>query len=323
MKKHHNIENSLRYSELQKAYQNARIFINNTSIKRSDYLSSELNANIYFKLETEQKTGAFKFRGALNSLLSLSKENEVKHVVCASSGSHAMGMSLAGNILGIKITVFLPKITPKFKSNKIQDLGASIVFHGEYLDESQVAAQRFALQENIPYVSPYSHASTIQGNGGFIAYEIINSDVNFKNIFAPIGGGGLIAGLAGALKINDQPYKVHGIEAASNPSMHNAISLNDPKLKNEFSSSIAEALICTVSEIGYPLIKNYVDEFYLIDEEEIKSTMKLLYQKEGLKLEGAGAITSAAMLNQYERFQGEDSLIIVTGGNIEDSFFDE
>ena len=110
MKKHHNIENSLRYSELQKAYQNARIFINNTSIKRSDYLSSELNANIYFKLETEQKTGAFKFRGALNSLLSLSKENEVKHVVCASSGSHAMGMSLAGNILGIKITVFYQKL---------------------------------------------------------------------------------------------------------------------------------------------------------------------------------------------------------------------
>lgn len=316
------LEACLKYPLLKDAYEVAKKFVVSTPITQSKYLSELSDANVYLKLETYQETGAFKFRGALNSLIHLSKNQEISQVVCASSGSHAMGMSLAGNLLGIEVTVFLPKITPSFKSKKISSFGGKIIFEGDYVDESQAAAQNYAEEKQIPYISPYNHTHTIQGNGGFIAHELLNSNIAFQNIFVPIGGGGLIAGLSAALKLNGKDCSVYGVESSSNPSMYRAIKMSDPYLKNDFKPSLAEALICGVSELGYPAIKKYVDEFLLVEEDEIKRIMEVLYKQEGLKLEGAGAITSAALLRHIEKFKGQDSIVVVTGGNIEDSFFE-
>jgi threonine dehydratase len=313
------LKNSLMPNQLTESYARSKKYFLNTPIIKSDFLSSFFKTNIYFKQENLQETQAFKLRGAINALLTIAAEGKVKKVVCSSSGSHAMGMCLAGKKLGFEVIVFLPGITPEFKIDKIAKLGGKINFFGEYLSEAQNEAMSYAEKNSLPYISPYNHPATIQGNGGFIAHEIINHDIDFKNIICPVGGGGLLTGLTAALALHEYGARVIGVESVDNPSMFNAIKNNDPNFPLDSKPSIAEALICGVSQVGFPLIQEYVSDLALIPESAIKNSMKLLLHEENLLVEGAGAISTAFLFENKKNLRQENYLLLITGGNIKES----
>jgi len=313
------IKNSLSKNNLRDSYNRASSYFVKTPIIKANFLSAYLDTNIYLKLEDQQKTSAFKFRGAINALLPLKSSGNEKTVVCSSSGSHAMGMCQAGKELGINVIVFLPNITPEYKVQKIKKLGGDIKFFGEFLVEAQAEAERYANDKNLSYISPYNHPATIQGNGGFIAWEIMDSEINFSKIICPIGGGGLIAGLATALAINGCVSNVIGVESEANPSMKNAISNNDVNFPLDPKESIAEALNCSVSYTGFLLIQEYVKDICLVPELTIKEAMKILLKKEKLLTEGSGAISTAHLLKNINDIEKENYLLLVTGANIKKS----
>tara|TARA_Y100001935_G_scaffold253205_1_gene258826 strand:- start:489 stop:1460 length:972 start_codon:yes stop_codon:yes gene_type:complete len=313
------IKDTLSITNLKKAYEVASSYFHETPIVKSDFISEKLGVNVFLKLEDQQKTNAFKFRGAVNALLSLNFDGKEKVVVCSSSGSHALGMCKAGKNLGIKIIVFLPKITPQYKVDKIKRLGGEINFFGEFLGDAQLEAERFAKERSFFYISPYNHPSTIQGNGGFIAHEIMNSKIHFSDIICPIGGGGLVSGLAAALSLGGYNTDVIGVESEANPSMRNAIINDNIDFPLNPKESIAEALNCSVSYAGFPLIKEFVKDICLVSEEKIKNTMKILLEKEGLLTEGAGAIAVAYLLNMEKVSKNKNYLLLVTGANIKKS----
>ena len=316
------IKDFLSSKNLKNSYQRAQSYFVNTPIVKAEFFSELLGANIYLKLEGQQKTNAFKFRGAINALLSIKSAGIEKTVVCSSSGSHAMGMCQAGKELGINVIVYLPKITPKYKIEKIQRLGGDVKFFGDFLGEAQLEAERYAKSKNLSYVSPYNHPATIQGNGGFIAREIMDSKINFSKIVCPVGGGGLIAGLATALELNGSSAEVIGVESEANPSMKNAIDNDDVNFPVAPKESIAEALICSVSFAGFPLIQEYVKNLYLVPEDTIKEAMKILFSKEKILTEGSGAISAAYLLCNKPNIKKENYLLLVTGANIERSFIE-
>ncbi len=309
----------LEYESVSSAYKNASQFFRKTPTIKSKFLSESTGTDVYLKLENTQVTGAFKIRGALNALMHLDPKKNSETVVCASSGSHAMGMCQAGRFLNKGVIVFLPEITPQYKIEKIRKLGGRIKIFGEYLPQAQDQARKFAEENNLNYISPYNNIYTIQGNGGFIAHEIMSSNLNFDSIFAPIGGGGFIAGLSSVLKSNKPSLKVVGVESKNNPTMHNAILNNDPSYPVESRPSIAEALTGKVPLLCFNLIKKNVDKLSLVSENDIKHTMKLLLKEEKIVVEGAGAITAACLIFNKLNIQAERSLLIVTGGNIKES----
>jgi threonine dehydratase len=313
------IKDTLSVKNLTSAYDIASRHFFETPIVKADFISERTGANVFLKLEGQQKTNAFKFRGAVNALLSLNFDNKDKVVVCSSSGSHALGMCKAGRDLGIKIIVFLPKITPEYKVKKIKMLGGEINFFGEFLSEAQLEAESFAKERSLFYISPYNHPSTIQGNGGFIAHEIMNSKIHFSEIICPVGGGGLVSGLAAALSLAGYNTDVTGVESEANPSMKNAIVNDNMNYPLNPKESIAEALNCSVSYAGFPLIKEFVKELCLVPEQEIKNTMKILLEKEGLLTEGAGAIAVAHLLNIKKVEKNHNYLLLITGANIKKS----
>ena len=286
---------------------------------RSEMLSKLTGQQVYLKLENLQMTGSFKERGALNRLSLLTREEAARGVVAASAGNHAQGVAHHATRLGIRSIIVMPLATPLVKVTATREFGAEVVLHGANYDEAYVEARRLCESEGMVFVHPFDDPAVMAGQGT-IALEMMEQIAGLEAVIVPIGGGGLIGGIACAIKETNPNIRVIGVETARLPSMIDAIAAHHP-VTIDASTTIADGIaVRRAGTITYPVVEKYVDEIVTVEEDEIASAILVLLEREKTLAEGAGAAALAALL------QGKTSLsnrkgvrvgVLVCGGNID------
>jgi threonine dehydratase len=298
-------------------------------IRTSIYLSpcalsvtfSESTANqVYLKLDNLQRTGAFKERGALNKLLSLTAEERAQGVIAASAGNHAQGVAYHAGKLGIRAQICMPLTTPLIKVSATRGYGADVVLHGANYDEAYEEALRRSRAEQLTFVHAFDDDAVIAGQGT-IGLELIEQHPDLEAVVVPIGGGGLIGGIACALKETnfhpERKIQVFGVQTSRLPSMKVAVAEGKP-VTLAAASTIADGIaVRRAGERTLPLVKKYVDDIVTVEEEEIAHAILLLLEREKTLAEGAGAAAVAALVNRKLPLVGKKVAVLVCGGNID------
>lgn len=298
-------------------------------IRSSIYLSpcalsatfSESTANqVYLKLDNLQRTGAFKERGALNKLLSLSAEERAHGVIAASAGNHAQGVAYHAGKLGIRAQICMPLTTPLIKVSATRGYGADVVLHGANYDEAYEEALRRSQAEHLTFVHAFDDDAVIAGQGT-IGLELIEQHPDLEAVVVPIGGGGLIGGIACALKESNsrrnRSIQVFGVQPSRLPSMKVAVAEGKP-VTLAAASTIADGIaVRRAGERTLPLVQKYVDDIVTVEEEEIANAILLLLEREKTLAEGAGAAAIAALVNRKLPLVGKKVAVLVCGGNID------
>jgi len=306
----------IHHTDIQEAKARISPHIRKTPLVESNALQRLLGIRCLLKCENLQKTGAFKSRGATNKLLSLSKDVLAQGVVTASAGNHGQALAYMAGILGAKATVFMPEKTPIIKIANTKSYGANAVITGESYDEAYQAALEFSKNQNATFVPAFADPMVIAGQGT-IGLEILDEELP-DWVVVPVGGGGLISGIAIALKELHPKIKVIGVQAAGAPAMANAFHTGK-LLKSEQITTIADGIaVKRPNEDTYELIKKYVDEIYTVTEDEISQGIAFSLESHKLLLEGAGAAALAAVLGEKSKtFKQGLGTIILSGGNID------
>ncbi|HVW09889.1 MAG TPA: threonine ammonia-lyase [Bryobacteraceae bacterium] len=281
---------------------------------------SRLTGNrIYFKLENLQMTGSFKERGAVTKLLSLTAEERARGVVTASAGNHAQGVAYHATKLGIHAKICMPLATPLIKVSSTRDYGAEVILTGANFDEACQEAERIREAEGLTFVHPFDDDAVIAGQGT-IGLELLEQQPDLEAVVVPVGGGGLIGGVACAVKTKNPAIRVVGVETARIPSMKAAVAAGEPVTLPP-ATTIGDGI--AVRRCGartLPLVEKYVDEIVTVDEEEIANAILLLLEREKTVAEGAGAAPAAALLNKRTSLQGLRTAVVISGGNIDVNF---
>jgi threonine dehydratase len=288
--------------------------VENTPCLHSRTLSAITGAEVYLKFENHQFTASFKERGALNKLLSLSPAERAAGVIAASAGNHAQGVAYHAKRLGIPAVIVMPRFTPVVKVQQTRDHGAEAILHGENFDEAKAQAYAIAAQRKLTFVHPYDDEKVIAGQGT-IALEMLAQHPRLDALVVPIGGGGMISGMAIAAKALKPDVAVIGVQTERYPSMYAAVN----KIPPEFgSNTIADGI--AVKEPGrltLELVQRFVDDIVLVDEGSIERAIVMLLEIEKTVAEGAGAVGLAALIKYRERFLGKRVGLVLCGGNID------
>ncbi|HVY94604.1 MAG TPA: threonine ammonia-lyase [Bryobacteraceae bacterium] len=285
----------------------------------SETFSRFTGNRIYFKLENLQMTGSFKERGAVNKLHALTPQERARGVVTASAGNHAQGVAYHATRLGIHARICMPLATPLIKVSSTRDYGAEVILTGANFDEAREEAERICAAEGLIFVHPFDDDAVIAGQGT-IGLELLEQQPDLEAVVVPIGGGGLIGGVACAMKTKNPAIRVVGVETARIPSMKAALAAGEPVTLPP-AATIGDGI--AVRRCGaktLPLVKKYVDEIVTVDEEEIANAILLLLEREKTVAEGAGAAPAAALLNKRTSLQGLRTAVVISGGNIDVNF---
>lgn len=285
-----------------------------TPCAHSRTLSAISGAQLYLKFENHQFTAAFKERGALNKLLSLTPEERRRGVISMSAGNHAQAIAYHAQRLGIEATIVMPIHTPNMKICNTRAFGAAVRLEGEGIAEAGEVAVRLAKDNGYVFIHPYDDAAVIAGQGT-IALEMLDDYPDLEVLVVPIGGGGLIAGSAIAAKALNPSIEVVGVQCRRFPSMQSAL-LGEP---TSFElASIAEGIaVKQPGHITLPLVRQHVSRIVLVDEPEIEEAILMLLEIEKTVAEGAGAVGLAAILTEPERYRARKVGLIISGGNID------
>lgn len=283
---------------------------------RSEYFSQLTRNSVFLKLDNLQRTGAFKERGALNKLLTLTSEERSRGVIAASAGNHAQGVAYHAGRHGIHAQIVMPLTTPLIKASATKSYGAEVVLHGANYDEACEEAMRRSQQFGMTFVHPFDDEVVMAGQGT-MGLEILDQVPEIEAVIAPIGGGGLIAGVACAVKETKPSVRVIGVQPARLPSMKVAIAEGRPVTLSP-AATIADGIaVRRAGEKTLPLIRKYVDDIVIVDEEEIANAILLLLEREKTLAEGAGAAAIAALVNRKTSLSGKKVAVLVCGGNID------
>jgi len=304
--------------DVEKAYTLIHNHIVKTPTVYSNTLSALCGCQILFKLENLQMTGSFKDRGSLNKLLNLTPEERVRGVITASAGNHAQGVAYHCQRLGIHAKIVMPIGTPLIKVVSTQNYNAQVILHGENYDEAYELASDLPVREGLVFVHPFEDPFVIAGQGT-IAMEILEEELcqGLQAVVCPIGGGGLISGIAAYLKGKKPAIRIIGVEAAICPAMKRSLEKGFP-VKLESASSLADGIaVKKVGKINYEIVKKLVDEVVTVEEDEIANAVLLLLEIEKIVAEGAGAVPLAALVNRRVHLEGQKVLSIISGGNID------
>lgn len=280
----------------------------------SKTLSQFVGATVYLKFENLQFTAAYKERGALNTLLQLSTEQRAKGVIAASAGNHAQGLAYHGIRLGIPVTIVMPRPTPTVKVTQTEGHGATVILEGETFDEAYAHARKLEASNGYTFVHPFDDPRIVAGQGT-IALEMLEDAPGIDSFVVPIGGGGLISGIATVAKAQSRAIEVIGVQAELYPSMYNRVSGQSLPIGGD---TLAEGI--AVKEPGgltAQIVKALVDDIVLVSERSLEESVSLLLQIEKTVVEGAGAAGLAALLTHKERFAGRHIGIVLCGGNID------
>jgi threonine dehydratase len=283
---------------------------------RSETLSRAAGTDAWLKLENLQMTGSFKERGALSKLLGLSQPERERGLIAASAGNHAQGVAYHAGRLGVKATIVMPETTPIMKVANTRAYGPRIVLHGSNYDEAYAEARRLEREEGLTFVHPFDDPLVIAGQGT-IGLEVLDQVPDAFTVLVPIGGGGLVSGIAVAVKEQRPDVKVVGVQTEVLPGMVAALEEGKP-VTLEPATTIADGIaVKRAGELTLEHVKRYVDDIVTVSEEEIASAILYLLEKEKTVVEGAGAVGVAALLNRKPRLDGRRAVAIVSGGNID------
>ena len=307
---------SLTLADIHAAMGRIRDSIYLSPCARSEDLSHLTGNSVYLKLDNLQRTGAFKERGALNKLLTLTAEERACGVIAASAGNHAQGVAYHAGRHGVRAQIVMPLTTPLIKVSATKSYGAEVVLHGANYDESCEEAVRRSQQSGMTFIHPFDDEVVMAGQGT-MGLEILDQVPEIEAIVAPIGGGGLISGVACAVKETKPNVKVIGVQPARLPSMKVAIAEGHAVTLSP-AATIADGIaVRRAGEKTLPLIQKYVDDIVTVDEEEIANAILLLLEREKTLAEGAGAAAIAALINRKTSLTGNKVAVLVGGGNID------
>ncbi|WP_370547826.1 bifunctional threonine ammonia-lyase/L-serine ammonia-lyase TdcB [Edwardsiella tarda] len=289
-----------------------------TGMPRSNYLSERCQGEIFLKFENMQRTGSFKIRGAFNKLCSLTEQERRKGVVACSAGNHAQGVSLSCAMLGIDGKVVMPTCAPKSKVAATSDYSAEVVLHGNNFNDTIAKVSEIVEMEGRIFIPPYDDALVIAGQGT-IGLEILEDLYDVDNVIVPVGGGGLIAGIALAVKSVNPTIRVIGVQSENVHGMAASYYAGDIT-SHRINGTLADG--CDVSRPGnlpFTIVSELVDDMVLVSEEEIRNSMVALIQRNKVITEGAGALASAALLSgKLDHYiKGKKSVSLISGGNID------
>jgi threonine dehydratase len=282
----------------------------------SSDLSELTGLPLYLKLENLQRTGAFKERGALNKLLTLSDAERARGVITASAGNHAQGVAFHAAAHGIRARIVMPLATPQIKVAATRGFGAEVILYGENYDEACVEALRCSAEEDRTFIHPFDDVEVINGQGT-IGLELLEQVPDLDAVVLPIGGGGLISGVACALKESNPKIHVIGVEPEKLPSMLRARQAGLPVTINAEATVADGIAVRRAGDLTLPLVSRYVDEIVTVDDEEIASAILMLLEHEKTLAEGAGAAALAAVLQSKTNLQSRRTVVLVSGGNID------
>lgn len=285
-----------------------------TPMLKSQTLSQIAGAEIWLKFENLQFTAAYKERGALNALLLMSEEARARGVIAASAGNHSQGLSYHGKRLGVPVTIVMPKNTPAVKVMQTEAVGGDVVLEGDSFDEAYAYARQLEKERGLTFVHPFDDPHVAAG-AGTVALEMLEDQPDLDCMVVPIGGGGLMSGMATVAKAINPDIHMVGVEASLFPSMHNVLSGADNPTGGD---TLAEGI--AVKEPGQftrAIIAERVDEILLVGEPDLEHTVALLLQIEKTVVEGAGAAGLAAVLANKEKFAGKKIGLPLCGGNID------
>lgn len=301
---------------MRAAAQRIRSHVVETPLVHSDSFSAELGANVYFKLENRQTTGSFKLRGATNRIMTLSEAQRAKGCVAASSGNHGAAVACALEKLGTTGVVFVPEQTSAIKVDAIRAYGGDVVFYGTDGLDTEQHAREFAEEYGMTYLSPYNDEQVIAGQGT-CAVELLEQLPNIDTVFVAVGGGGLIAGVGSVLKSYCPGIRVIGCQPAASPVMARSIEAGHiVEMQSESTLSDGTAGGIEVGAITFSLNQSLVDEYVLVDEEQIASSMCCYMEREADTIEGAAGVAIAAMLQRPKSIRRQNVVVIICGGNI-------
>ncbi|MBI5067907.1 MAG: threonine ammonia-lyase [Deltaproteobacteria bacterium] len=283
---------------------------------RSETLSRLSGCHAWLKLENLQMTGAYKERGALNKLSRLTAEERGRGLIAASAGNHAQAVAYHAGRMGVPVTIVMPEGTPLLKVANTRGHGAKVVLSGSNYDEAYAEARRLEAAEQRTFVHPFDDVDVIAGQGT-VGLEVLEQVPDLDAVLVPVGGGGLVSGVAAAVKALRPSARVIGVETEVLPSM--LASLEEQRLVTiEPATTLADGIaVKRPGEITFAHVQKLVDEIVTVSEEEIASAILYLLEKEKAVVEGAGAVGVAALLNHKVRLEGQRVVSIVSGGNID------
>ncbi|MGE5105726.1 MAG: threonine ammonia-lyase [Betaproteobacteria bacterium] len=285
-------------------------------------LSQLTGAHVYCKLDYLQRTGSFKERGARNALLQLSADERRRGVIAASAGNHALGIAYHGGLLGIPVTVVMPQFAPLIKVANCRHLGANVVLHGADLTEARAEAEAIAARDHLTFVHPFDNAHVIAGQGT-IALEILEQAPSVQAIVAPVGGGGLLAGIGTVVEARKPDVRVIGVEPVNAACLTAALAAGHP-VPITLSSTLADGLaVAQAGAQAFEVLRRVVDQVVTVDEATIALAVLRLIELEKSVVEGAGAAPLAAFLaGRLDTLKGKDVVLVLCGGNIDLTMLD-
>ena len=300
--------------DFMEARERLNTVITKTKLIYSNIFSNETGNEVYIKPENLQRTGAFKIRGAYNKIAKLTEEEKKRGVIAASAGNHAQGVALAAQKLGIKAVIVMPKHTPLIKVEATKRYGADVILTGEVYDEAYEYAKKLQEKEGYTFVHPFDDEDVIEGQGT-IALEVLDELPNADIILVPIGGGGLISGIASAAKLKNPLIKIIGVEPEGAASALEA-------RKNKHVVELAEAntiadgtAVKKIGEITFDYIEKYVDDIVTVSDYELMAAFLILVEKHKIVAENSGILSVAGL--KKLNVKGKKIISIISGGNID------
>lgn len=310
------MEASVTLESIRTARERIREQIYLSPARHSAGLSELTGQQVYLKLDNLQRTGAFKERGALNKILTLTAEERERGVIAASAGNHAQAVAYHATREGIRSRIVMPLMTPLVKVAATTGYGADVVLHGANYDEACTEAIRQSEAEGLTFLHPFDDELVIAGQGT-IGLELLEQIPDLEAVVVPIGGGGLIGGVACAIKESRPEVRVIGVQTERLPSMLRASEAGHP-VTVAAEATIADGIaVRRAGEKTVPLVRRYVDELVTVDEEEIASAILVLLEREKTLAEGAGAAALASLLQRKTTLSGQRTAVLVCGGNID------
>lgn len=290
-----------------------------TPVVGSQALSEKCGAGISLKLENLQVTGSFKVRGAANMILSLSDEERSGGVVTCSSGNHGRAVAYVAELLGIPATICLPEWIDPAKLEAIRNHGAETVLHGNTYDEAEIRSFEIRDERGLSYIHPFDDPHVIAGQGT-IGLELVEQIPSLRMVIVPLSGGGLVSGVALAVKSHDPSIRVIGVSAERARVMYESLKEGKPIEFPEEEETVANALsggIGLNNQYTFRLVRDMVDEYVLVSEEEVMRAMALAAAEQNIIVEGGGAVGIAALLFDKVTAVDGDAAVVVSGGNVD------
>jgi threonine dehydratase len=299
------------------ARRNIGNLVRKTPLQHSFPLSERVESEVYLKLENLQRTGAFKVRGAVNRIATLSAEERAKGVVAASSGNFAVGMAYATRVLGgVPLSLFMPVGTPASKVDKLREYDVELFLSGDQWDDTYDDSRDYEREHGLAYAHSYADLEIIAGQGT-VGLEIMEELPDTDAILVPIGGGGLLGGVTVAAKAINPKIAIIGVQAEASPSAYLSFREGHCYERYEYDSTIAEGLAGGLGIVPFELVKDLIDDVVLVGEEEMREAIFTLLNAHQLVVEASGAVGVAALLFDKVDLRGKKVVSVLSGGNID------